>query len=97
MAIYYITRILSEDGEVLLEDFGAQYDLEALNTHDELIELVKSGDLAREAEVPQDATLTVQTYRVIDDRVIAESRLEHSGEHYEVTQHYEVTRSIGYW
>lgn len=90
MAIYYVSRIVTEDSEVVLEDFDAQHDLEALDTHDELIELVKSGDLAREAEVPQDATLTVQTYRCIDGTVIAESRLEHSGEQYTTTH------SIGY-
>lgn len=90
MTIYYVSRIVTEDAEVVLEDFGAAYHEEAIATHEELIELVTSGELSREGEVPESATLTVQTYRCIDGTVIAESRLEHSGEHYE-TAH-----SIGY-
>lgn len=90
MAIYYVSRIVTEDSEVVLEDFGAVIHDEAINTHEELIELVTSGELAREGEVPEGATLTVQTWRAIDDVVVAESRLEHNGEQYTTTH------SIGY-
>lgn len=93
MAIYYVSRIVTEDAEVVLEDFGAQYDEEAIATHEELIDLVTTGELSREGEVPERATLTVQTYRCIDGTVIAESRLEHTGEHYETTH----TIGYRYW